>query len=709
MSNSKVLNKIDKAIIIDNEYIKSDDLELREYQTTIAKNCVNSNSLVVIPTGLGKTIIAVLVAATSLHFSPKSSKIIIMAPTRPLINQHYETFLKFLNVSEEKFSVLTGKISPEKRPKIYLSNQILFFTPHTLRNDLAKKRYDLKSAALLIFDEAHHASGDYPYTLIADEYRDQNPDGTILALTASPGSSQEKIKELCRTLHIPQNNIHIRIRNDQDVKSFIQPMDIYKIGVDLTELMEDARKVLHIVLEERLQYLSQHGFLDTQSKSLHEKVIRRDLLELNSKLISIISGDGDKTGSYSALSINAQGLILFHMLELIEQQGLDVLLSYFEKLYRDARKKNSSKANRILANDNRLRQIYLELKRSADMEPSRLVHPKLEVLEKVLIDEFVKNKDSRVLVFVKFRVSVNNIVGKLKKGPGIRPIRFVGQSTKSKKDKGLSQKKQIQILDMFKKGIYNVLVSTNVGEEGLDIAECDLVIFYDVVASEIRYIQRRGRTARHRKGKVVILYTRNTNDEIYLRIAMNKLNRMRKNLSNPKSKPHSKVSSNGKSLLSIPEQQSNLSSFLENDPKNLEVPERKVEVRVNSQLNMKYGLRSNLKENDIKFEVIDQEEGDIIIYKKICLKLLNPSKFNLAKLVEIHNKLKEKYLVVIIIFEFMDFQESIEGETRLFQKKLLNLGKKYEIQLINIESSEELFFIIKNVYEANNPKISKKE
>ena len=82
----------------------------------------------------------------------------------------------------------------------------------------------------------------------------------------------------------------------------------------------------------------------------------------------------------------------------------------------------------------------------------------------------------------------------------------------------------------LKQGNYNVLVSTNVGEEGLDIAECDLVVFYDVVASEIRLIQRKGRTARHREGKVIILYCKGTHDEIYLRIAFNKLKKMNVNL-----------------------------------------------------------------------------------------------------------------------------------------------------------------------------------
>ena len=108
-------------------------IEFRKYQKVIADSCINKNSLVVLPTGLGKTIIAVLVAAETLELYPPNSKIIMLAPTRPLINQHYESFAKFLNVSEDNFYVLTGKIPPEHRADLYKENRILFYTPQTLR------------------------------------------------------------------------------------------------------------------------------------------------------------------------------------------------------------------------------------------------------------------------------------------------------------------------------------------------------------------------------------------------------------------------------------------------------------------------------------------------------------------------------------------------------------------------------------------------
>jgi ERCC4-related helicase len=344
-------------------------LEYREYQKKIAQQCILKNSLVVLPTGLGKTIIALYVAIHILQKYPKESKIIVLAPTRPLINQHYEVFQKNLSIPEQQFEVLTGKIQPAKRTDLFHENKILFFTPQTLRNDLVNKKYSLEEVCLIVFDEAHHASGEFPYTLIADTYMEQNPDGTILALTASPGASKEKIKELCNALHIPLENIHTRTRKDEDVKIYLKPMDVYKIGVDMTHLMKESCDITSKLLEERLQYLSEFNFLEKEAEVSLDKIIRKDLLKLNSELLSLLKQEGDKTGIFTALSINAQALILFHMMELVEQQGLDVLLIYLESLSSKSRKSSSSKAIKILAADHRLQRLYLELKKHQELTP----------------------------------------------------------------------------------------------------------------------------------------------------------------------------------------------------------------------------------------------------------------------------------------------------------------------------------------------------
>ena len=723
--------------IINNAYLKEKSIEKRDYQLKIARNCATKNSLVVLPTGLGKTIIGVFVAALTLEKFPGKSKVIVLAPTRPLINQHYESFINLMSIPEKEFVMLTGKTPADSRVELFKTHQIIFYTPQTLRNDLVNLKYSLERTCLVIFDEAHHASGNYPYTLIADKFVEQNPDGIILGLTASPGASREKIRILCENLHIPLENIHTRTRKDVDVKTYLKPMDVYKIGVNLTELMADAYYAVQMLLEERLQYLSQLNFISSKSEKLHTKIIRKDLLKLNGELTKLVNGDGDKTGVYSALSVNAQGLILFHMLELIEQQGLDVLLIYLTKMKAKARKKNSSKALKILTRDHRLNQIFIELKKNEEFSSEKLIHPKYYSLEFLLMEEFKNNPNSRVLVFVKLRDSVKNIVNKLNASNQrvIKSTRFVGQATKSQDDKGLSQKQQLEILEQFKQGQYNVLVSTNVGEEGLDIAECDLVVFYDVVASETRFIQRKGRTARHREGKVIILYCKGTHDEIYMHIALTKLKKMNVNLksesqlktvysnysrpkteipiikelqnndekkstakpqisknpSNQQLKPKKKINRKGI------QKQSSLSSFSQDRQTMNKISKPQPDVKLNVSFPVKFGLRKKLQRDCISFEII-KSILDLTLFDKVLVQLINPRQFDRDSLLKKYALLKKKYKLIISVFDFVDLEGEFESEERLLKQKINDWGKNHQLQIICVDLSEELYFIVKNIY-----------
>lgn len=691
-----------------NPYLKLDKIELRNYQVKLALKSSLKNSLIVLPTGLGKTIIALLIAAKSLSAYPPTSKIVFLAPTRPLINQHFETFQKFLDFPEEEMVILTGKTSPADRKNLFMEHRILFYTPQTLRNDIVTGKYDLKDVCLTIFDEAHHAFGDYAYTTIADEYVEQNPGAVILGLTASPGHSKERINELCSNLYIPPENIHIRTRKDKDVEDYIQRMEIEKIGTSLNPLMKDVRRHVYSLLEERLQFLAQLGFLKVKTDVLHEKIIRKDLLRLKGELVGMLQTQGDKSDVYSAMSVNAQALILYHIVSLIEQQGLDTTLLYLEKLLKDAKKYKSSKAVRSLGNEYRIKKLYLKLKQIQEHDPKLLEHPKYELLRETILEELNFNEAARILVFVKLRASVKNLVSKLKKLGPIRPVRFVGQSNVSKKDKGLSQKQQIEILKEFKGGTYNVLVSTNVGEEGLDISECDLVIFYDIVTSEIRLIQRKGRTARHREGKVVMLYCKDTRDEVYLRIAESKLRKMNKNLKNKgslnkfleKSEKPKETSKNPNKPSPIEhppkDQQSKLMTFAKRKSRQDESSQTPSTIIIGTSLPMKYGIRKKLQEKGNEFSTKDWDYH-IVIKEKVLIQLFSGDKIKAEDLLEFKRKEEKKFDLLIIICDFIEYKEEIEGEKRVKKRDLKRFGDQNNLKLIPIDIPEEFYFILENI------------
>jgi Fanconi anemia group M protein len=410
-----------------------------------------------------------------------------------------------------------------------------------------------------------------------------------------------------------------------------------------------------------------------------------------------------------------------------------------------ARKKNSSKALKILARDHRLNQIFIELKKNEDFSPKKLIHPKYYALKSLLIQEFEKNPGSRVLVFVKLRDSVKSIVLKLKasENNAIKPSRFVGQSTKSQDDKGMSQKQQLEILEQFKRGQYNVLVSTNVGEEGLDIAECDLVVFYDVVASEIRFIQRKGRTARHREGKVIILYCKGTHDEIYMHIALTKLKKMNVNLKGEKQlqtaysnklhqntlrikelqniqvekiepiltyieKPSEKLITsekkvtidNNKKISKVSnkkEIQSSLSAFFQGKsiaPKQIKV---KSGIKINVSFPVKFGLRKKFQKDGFSFEVV-KSILDLTLFDKVMIQIIDPRGFDGDALLKKYILLSKKYNLIVSVFDFVDFEQEFNNEEKLLKRKFTDWGEDNNLQAISIDLSEELYFVLKNIY-----------
>ncbi|MFX1327517.1 MAG: helicase-related protein, partial [Promethearchaeota archaeon] len=370
------------------------------------------------------------------------------------------------------------------------------------------------------------------------------------------------------------------------------------------------------------------------------------------------------------------------------------------------------KANKILAADQRLHAVHMELRKNAEFSPENLIHPKYPVLVKILLEELRFNPQSRILVFVKLRDSVKNIVKHLKDYDSIKPKRFVGQATKGQDDKGLTQKQQIEILDEFKNGTDNTLVGTNVAEEGLDITECDLVIFYDVVASEIRYIQRKGRTARHREGKVVILYCKGTRDEMYLNIALSKLKRMNVTLKNPQQFKESYVKrsrsfldsgeipkeqniespkSNEKDLHSLSSKkqfQSKLESFLEQ--------EKKSSIQISKYFPMKFGIRKKFQEENLKYDIVNSDLH-LVLHDKVLIQIFTPSQAILEEFITKAADFQQIASLFIAIFDFINFKEEIQGAKKVFKYRLQEISQEHHIQIIPIDNEEELYFIIRNI------------
>jgi Fanconi anemia group M protein len=131
-----------------------------------------------------------------------------------------------------------------------------------------------------------------------------------------------------------------------------------------------------------------------------------------------------------------------------------------------------------------------------------------------------------MLAFTQYRDTASHLVEELNTVPGVRADRFVGQASKPL-DKGLTQDEQAERIRLLEDGELNVLVATSIAEEGLDIPAVDHVVFYEPIPSEIRYIQRRGRTGRKASGNVTILATNESLDMVYLYASQRRTEKMK--------------------------------------------------------------------------------------------------------------------------------------------------------------------------------------
>jgi len=476
---------------------------LRKYQESIVSRAFDESTLVVLPTGLGKTVVAAMVAAHRLH-EHENSKVLFLAPTKPLVVQHYESFKKFLNV--EELAVLTGQTPTQERAGLWKDSKIIFATPQTVENPQFRK-FDLNDVSLVIFDEAHRAIGDYSYVSIAKNYFENAKNPQVLALTASPGGTMGKITEVCQNLGV--KIVEAKTDQDADVKPYIQEIEIDWVKVELPGEIMEIKKILEDILRDKMRLLKGLDYVDSAALN---KIGKRDLLSIQSEIRKdIVAGSG--SGNYQAATIIASAIKINHAIELLETQGLSALHEYFARMT-----KQPSKAVAKLNRDDRLSKARVL---TEELIEKGFEHPKLEELAKIVSGYHGK----KVLVFTQYRDSVDAIISKLNEHD-ILAHEFIGQQAKGVK-KGMTQKKQLDVLDKFREGKFTALVATSVAEEGLDIPKVDLVLFYEPVPSEIRSIQRRGRTGRTEAGRVIVLLAKGTRDEGYFWAAYHKEKQMK--------------------------------------------------------------------------------------------------------------------------------------------------------------------------------------
>ena len=475
----------------------------RKYQEEIYKTCIEKNCLVVLPTGLGKTLISLMLTIKRMEQFP-GEKVVLLAPTKPLAEQHINSFKKYLRELFADLQLFTGAIQAQERKKIWQTADIIFSTPQCVANDLKKGLYNLNNVCLLIQDEAHRCVKNYDYNFVAQKYKNQAVNQRIIGLTASPGSDTAQIKQICKNLSIEE--VELRTRESGDVKEYLQELEFEKVMLDFPEEFHETRHLLTRLFD---------GYIDElrYRKVLYGPSTKTGLIQLQKKIMGTLAKGLTNYNYMLGASACAQAIKIQHAIELLETQTLGGFHSYLKNLYDQAAKKKSKGVVKLVAKP----EFNFIFSQANEFLIKGFEHPKILKLKEIIEREQQENKNLKIIVFTQFRETATIISNNLNKIPNITAKVFVGQA--KTKGTGMNQKEQKKMIEEFSDGKINVLCATSIAEEGLDIPEVNAVIFYEPIPSAIRSIQRAGRTARLKEGKLIILITKGTRDETFFYVS----------------------------------------------------------------------------------------------------------------------------------------------------------------------------------------------
>ncbi|KIX09098.1 uncharacterized protein Z518_00176 [Rhinocladiella mackenziei CBS 650.93] len=490
---------------------------IRDYQYNIVHKGLFHNLLVALPTGLGKTFIAATVMLNWFRWT-KDAQIIFVAPTKPLVSQQIDACFNIVGIPRSRTTMLTGGVQPAVRAQEWQEKRVFFMTPQTLINDLKNGMCDPKKVVLVVVDEAHKATGNYAYVEVVRFLRRFNSSFRVLALTATPGAMVESVQEVIDSLGIAR--VEIRTEDSVDIRDFVHSRNTEIQLFDNSEEISMSLELLSAALQPLMNKLnSQNAYWGKDP----EKITLFGLKKASDQWRCSEAGRG---APFSVKGM-VQGIFnvlmsMAHNLELLKFHGIGPFYHKMKSFADEA--SGGGKYAKQVAEDENFKKLMNRL-RGCVNNPEFVGHPKLSYLKTVILNHFMDAGEgqgspthpssTRIMVFAHYRDSAEEIVRVLHRhGPLIRAHVFVGQSGTKSSD-GMDQKTQLDVMNKFKAGIYNTIVATSIGEEGLDIGEVNLIVCYDCSKSPIRMLQRMGRTGRKRAGNIVLLLMRGKEESDY--------------------------------------------------------------------------------------------------------------------------------------------------------------------------------------------------
>ncbi|XP_050531446.1 Fanconi anemia group M protein [Daktulosphaira vitifoliae] len=475
-------------------FVYPSNFPVREYQMSIIKTALFHNTLVSLPTGMGKTFIAAVVMYNFYRWYP-TGKIVFMAPTRPLVAQQIEACHTIMGIPRDVTFEMTGSIPPEQRYLAWKKYRVFFLTPQVMANDMAINKCPTDLLKCIVIDEAHRATKDYAYVQVLKGLQVQNRLVRIIGLSATPGTTVDAVTEVIQNLNT--SKLEYRTEESLDVVKYLNKKDVECIAVKLTDSILNIRSSFLMVYDKYSRRLKQYNALNGNVTNL----TKFQVLGAKQKFqASNMAREMPKALVGCLINDFTICMSLAYALELLTTYGIKVFYLQLLELL---------ECHKCLTSDSEVGKLMHEINIELNKQDLTWSHPKLYELKKIVLNYFnMENADanSKIIIFCQYRLVVVEVFELLKSfGEPIKPVMFVGQSLKEKG--GLCQKKQLEVMVRFKNGDFNVLIATSVAEEGLDIGEVDLIICLEANRSPIKFVQRLGRTGRKRSGKCITLLT----------------------------------------------------------------------------------------------------------------------------------------------------------------------------------------------------------
>ncbi|KAI4489336.1 hypothetical protein M0802_011205 [Mischocyttarus mexicanus] len=509
---------MDSTEIVDTKMeSKSVEFLARPYQVDLYEKALKSNTIIYLPTGTGKTFIAIMLIkrlSTDIQkpYSQGGKRTIFAVNTVPLVTQQSENIARHTSLSCRGYSgdMNLDYWTKEVWMKELDDHQVLVMTSQILVDVIVHGHLSLNRINLIIFDECHRAVNDHPMRQVMQQFEqcDAKDQPRILALSATLLNSNVKLNNIIDSIKTLEITFHSKIATVGNIKGYsTNPEEVvvyyenYFTPQNLTnsiERLQNLKNFLSIV------FLPCASNYNKSSKEFKSKSV-------NSKLQAVIDDiieHAEITGIYGL-----NKCILLHLIQLeykkrtVDDQNtiyvFDYIITELFKIrkFLDDEMADHTNQNKIIkfVSDHVL-QLFKLLKNFNDTKLPG---------QKFCCIIFVKRRFTAKVLYHILK-DLNTYDEEYKFLIPDYVIGFNNNPFKNSKEVLCSSKWNKEVLQRFRNGLSNCVISTDVLDEGVDIPICTLVVRFDVPTDFRSYMQSKGR-ARYSSSLYAIMLRENDN------------------------------------------------------------------------------------------------------------------------------------------------------------------------------------------------------